>query len=353
MVYLWTGLISLGVSLAATPVLRMVGLKMGVVAEPGEGKVHSAPIPCIGGVGFYLSMLAAFTFLLAFYPDLWSARFEGLVLASTVIVLLGVYDDVVGASAREKLLLQGAVALLVYKYGFAFNAISNPFGGTIELGWLGLVFTVLWFVAIINAINLVDGLDGLAAGIVCIASISLFLIALRDYSVQLCVLTSILIGITLGFLPFNFHPARIFMGDTGAMFLGLVIAAAAVMENLKGTTSVTLLVPLVALGIPILDTLLAVIRRTLSWRHPFRGDMQHLHHRLLVLGLSQRQVVLFIYCVCIYLGSTAFVLSIALPQYTFLVLIILAIGAFLSLSGLRFVRRQVSTHTEDEVSKPG
>src|SRR5262249_6061331 len=256
-------------------------------------KVHTKPIPRVGGiavvVGFVVPLLGLFFWendvsaLFFAHPE----RVLGLFAGGLAIALLGLYDDVRGADARVKFAVQG----------FAVHVVANPFGDPVQLGLLSGPLTVLWIVGIINALNLIDGLDGLAAGVAVIIVMLTFAVALERLDVLMCLFMASLAGAVLGFLLYNWTPASLFRGDPGSMFLGFVLGVSTVATSQKSSTAVAILVPIVALGLPIADTLLALLRRA-AWGRPiFAADREHIHHRLFDLGLSHRQTVLPLYAV--------------------------------------------------------
>ena len=324
-----------------TPLCRIIAIKFGIVDLPDERKIHLEAIPRLGGVGFYIALLITLLLILFVFPELWHGEFIGLVFGALLIVLLGVVDDVIGLGATIKFGFQILVGYVAYKSGFRIEKLTNPFGGTFEIIWLSEILSILWFVGLMNAINLVDGLDGLASGIVFIASAGMLATAFMETDPVICLFSFILMGITLAFLRYNFHPAKIFMGDSGSLLLGYLIAAISILGQSKGVTAITLLVPLVALGLPILDTALAILRRLMQGKHLFQADQGHLHHRLIKIGLSQKQVVILVYLVCIYLSLTAFMLSELPPGYTLLVLIVLATGFFIFMEILKFMEAKI------------
>jgi UDP-GlcNAc:undecaprenyl-phosphate GlcNAc-1-phosphate transferase len=283
--HLWILLLSLLLSLAFTPLARKAALRLGILDLPKERGVHSAPQPLLGGLAIYLSLSIA---VLAFHPreETW-----GVVLAGGLAFLLGLRDDWRPLRPAWKLLGQVLVALVLYLVGVRISYITHPLGGgLLYLGSLSLPLTVFWTVALMNAINLIDGLDGLAAGVSGIAGVTLLFLAAQQGQPELAVfLSAALVGSLLGFLPYNFHPARIFMGDAGALTVGLFLAAITVEGSLKSPATLALAVPVLALGLPLFDTSLAIVRRLLSGKPVGQADRGHLHHRLLEAGLSHRE----------------------------------------------------------------
>jgi UDP-GlcNAc:undecaprenyl-phosphate GlcNAc-1-phosphate transferase len=239
-----------------------------------------------------------------------------------------------------KLSVQVPVGLIVYVAGFRIERLTNPFGADLVLGAASLPLTVLWVVAIVNAVNLIDGLDGLATGIGLLAALALAVVGLTRGEILILMLAAILAGSLAGFLPYNFPPARVFLGDTGSLLLGLLLATVGLVENRKATVTLALVGPLVAMVIPILDTLLAIVRRARNGQHPFRGDTLHLHHRLLTLGLTQRRAVLLIWAVSAYFAGLAVVFSVLPKRQVIWAALLLGGGVYAALSGLRQLERR-------------
>lgn len=306
-------------SLFVTPWVIRLARKLGAVDQPDQRKIHQRPMPRLGGLAVYLVFLAA---LLLTQP--LTTPLLGLLLGATVIVLLGVWDDVRGASPRLKLAVQVLAALALIPFGFHVEFLTNPLGGIIYLGWWGIPLTVFWVVAVTNAVNLIDGLDGLAAGTALIASLTLAVVAFTLGNMAVVAVTLILAGALVGFLRYNFHPARVFLGDTGSMFLGFTLATLAIMGLTKGATALSVIIPIVILGIPLTDTAFAVLRRYRNGRPIFYPDKGHLHHRLLGAGLTHRGAVLTMYGVNIVLGGSAVLLTILSTEQAVLLLFIVA-----------------------------
>ena len=349
--------VAFGVSLIATPLFRWIALRLRIIDWPGPRKIHRKAIPYLGGLAFYCSLVAVILLALLYFPqylEAWQRRFvvahQGnnpiipLVGGALLVLLLGLYDDIRGASAWIKLPCQILIAIYMYRQGFSIGQLSNPFdfaGGTLDLSSIAGVITVLWYVALMNGVNLIDGLDGLAAGVVAIAAGSLLLIAHSDLNLPLELMAVIILGGTLGFLPYNFPPAKIFMGDTGSLLLGFLLATSGLMGEVKGNTVIATIVPMIALGVTLLDTTLAFFRRIISGQHPFKADQQHIHHRLLRLGLSQRQVVLVIYYCSILFGLTSYLLSRIETRYSLLTIMILGLSLFLGIRILHFTEKLI------------
>jgi len=304
-------LIALTVALVLTPLIRGAAVRSGVLDHAlTSRKIHGRPIPRLGGVAivvaFYTPLVALFFFDTGVGRLLWSQpqRALALILGGLAMAALGVYDDLNGSGARIKFTVQVLVAAGMWWAGYRADSIATPFG-TLELGLLGFPVTVLWIVGITNALNLIDGLDGLATGIALAAAATIFWVSFANHRALMALFMVCLAGGLLGFLRYNFHPASIFMGDSGSLFVGFVLAATALQTHEKSTTAVALLVPIVALGLPIGDTLLSMARRTLRGQPMFSSDRGHIHHRLMARGLSHRATVLALYGITVVLSGMA------------------------------------------------
>jgi UDP-GlcNAc:undecaprenyl-phosphate GlcNAc-1-phosphate transferase len=300
-----------------TPIIRRVAHQVGALDYAHcSRKVHGLPVPRLGGMAIVLAFYAtliALLFIDTSVAQLFRAdprHAAGIFVGGTAIAALGIYDDLWGTGARSMFAVQFAVAGLVYALGYRIDEISNPFGDTIHLGWFGLPLTLLWIAGVVNAINLLDGLDGLAGGVALVSVGVTFVLSVMHGEPLMALVSAALAGGILGFLPYNFNPASIFMGDTGSMFLGFVLATSSIASHYqKSSTALTVLVPVVALGLPIADTLLAIVRRALRGAPLFVADRDHIHHRLLGLGLSHRQTVLAMYGASVVLGAAALALA--------------------------------------------
>lgn len=288
-----------------TPPVRSLALRLGAVDRPGGRRVNRSPVPRMGGLAISLAFLAVVP---AFCPP--DAPLPGLLGGALLIAAMGALDDLADLRPGAKLLAQLAAAALAVRGGVVLRAVSGLSGESIPLpGGLAAVLTLLWLVACTNAVNLIDGLDGLAVGVSAIGSLSMLLVALAVSAPAVAVLLAALNGACLGFLPFNRSPARIFMGDVGSQFLGFTLGAVSVMGLLKFHTLVSFFVPLLALSVPLADTAFAVLRRLSRGQSPFRADRGHIHHRLLDLGLSQRQAVAVLYALSSLQGLAAVLLA--------------------------------------------
>lgn len=315
--------IALAVAYFATPKVKDIAIKVGAMDAPDARKVHKEPIPRMGGLAIYLG------FVLAVLASMHISReIAGLLIGGTVILAVGIIDDMKQISAKTKLFGQILAAMLPILFGVKIEWLTNPFGDMLYLDYLATPLTVLWIVSLTNTVNLIDGLDGLAAGVSTIAAITILMVALQQNFWVVAILTAALAGSALGFLQHNFNPAKIFMGDTGSMFLGYMLAGISVLGTVKSAATIALVVPIVALGLPIMDTAFAIIRRY-SHGHPiFKPDKGHLHHRLLEMGLTQKQAVLLMYTISGCLGLSAIVLSEVNKTFGVLLIMLLLTVAF-------------------------
>jgi UDP-GlcNAc:undecaprenyl-phosphate GlcNAc-1-phosphate transferase len=255
----------------------------------------------------------------------------GMLLGGTVIMIIGVLDDKYQLPAKVKLLGQIIAACVLIAFDIKIEWLNNPWGGYLYLEYLSIPFTIFWVISFTNVVNLIDGLDGLAAGVTAIASITVILVAVQQGVYPVAVLTAALAGGIIGFIRYNFNPASIFMGDTGSMFIGYMLAAISIFGAVKSAATIALIVPAVALGLPIMDTAFAILRRYTNGRPIFQPDKGHLHHRLLAMGMSQRQAVLLMYAISATLSVAAVVLTEVDGYFAALVIAIIitcvAIGA--------------------------
>ncbi len=331
------------VAFALTPAARALAVRLGAVDQPGPRRIHLTPVPRMGGLAMAAAVLGV-AWLARALPGpaatLEPRPLLGLTLASIPILALGMADDRWSVSPWVKLVLQTCAALTLSLFGFGVPVLTNPFGPPIETGALNVPLTVLWVLAVTNAINLIDGLDGLAAGVVAIACAALWAAARSHQDFYVMFVASLVLGACAGFLRWNFPPASVFMGDTGSQFLGLVMAAISLLENRKGTAAVTLLLPLVALALPIADSTLAFARRFVRGQHVFRGDTEHIHHRVLALGLSVRAATLVMWGLAVFCSGIAVLLTLLPRAYAALLTTVLAAVLFVTFEGLRFVQRE-------------
>lgn len=325
--------------------------RLSIVDRPdGYRKVHLRDTPRLGGIAIFLaffapmagllffSHLSTLSDLLLFYPK---KRLLGLFIGSSMALGMGVLDDIFDLRPRWKILWQVLAAAVAFAFGYSINAISNPFGKALHLGPWAFPVTVFWFVGCMNAVNLLDGLDGLAAGTCLFVSMTLFLVSLHFNNVMAMLMMACLSGATLGFLFFNFPPARIFLGDSGSMLLGFLIAALSLMgASRKAEAAVALFIPIVALGLPILDTAMAILRRWYKRLPISSPDRQHIHHVLVSMGYSKQRVLLTLYAICLALGAAALLITFARSEVVVFVIGSLVVTAFVCVrlfSGVRLV----------------
>ena len=340
-IYIWTFAVALIVALIATPAVILLARKTGAMDAPNARKVHKTPIPRIGGLAIYLGFMAAIIFVAIKYglDDEMIKETVGLTLSGSLIVALGLVDDYKNLPAKIKLLGQiGAAAVLVLLFDVRIDFVTDPFGDYIYLEWFALPATMFWLVGLTNTVNLIDGLDGLAAGVASIASFTILLIALEQNFILVAVMTAALAGAALGFLKYNFNPAEIFMGDSGSMFLGFMLAGISVTGAVKSVATIALIVPIFALGLPILDTTFAIVRRLRGGVPIFKPDKGHLHHRLLSVGFTQRQAVLLMYVISALFGLSAIALTAVSSQIAVLILAVVVVAIIYGVKKLGIAR---------------
>ena len=341
------------ISFAATPVVRSFAKQVGAVDIPDNKRhIHTHPIPRMGGLAIFLGFLLSVLLFANITPQV-----RGILLGAILIVVVGAIDDVLNLNAWLKFCVQIVAAVIAVLSGVIINVVSNPLLITgeqaITVGILAVPVTILWIVGVTNSVNLIDGLDGLACGVSAIASLSMLVVSMlvSDANSNVAVILAALCGGCLGFIPYNLNPAKIFMGDTGALLLGYVLATASVIGMFKFYAIVTFILPVLALAVPLSDTIFAFTRRILRGQSPFHADRGHFHHKLLDMGLSQKQAVAVLYAVSAILGLTAVVLT-----SSGILRIVLAIVAFAIAVGIwLFVFRHNSSlhipHHEPEAGE--
>ena len=309
--YAFSFLVAAAVAFSLTPVVRLISLKMGWLDRPNWRKMNNKPMPLLGGVAIYLGFLVAILLFIHQKPFVAEIhRFKGIILGSLIIVLAGIFDDIKGLNALTKLFFQITAAVTVYLFGFTIMKVSGPLGGSFYLPEIAsMSLTVFWIVGFTNAVNLLDGLDGLSSGVTAIISGSLFFAAIKAQNPVMALLAITICGSALGFLPHNFYPAKIFMGDSGSLLLGFILSIISIEGAYKGATFTTMLVPVIAMAIPFIDTGLAIIRRILSGKGIMKADKEHIHHRLLFREGSQKKAVLTLYGLTLSFGLIAIALS--------------------------------------------
>jgi UDP-GlcNAc:undecaprenyl-phosphate/decaprenyl-phosphate GlcNAc-1-phosphate transferase len=329
--YLTLLFISCGLSLLLTPLLKYLAVRWGALDIPNERKIHGRPTPRFGGISIFIAFnlvfLASQNFDFFYFPPSFLTRINYLWLfaASLIILIIGTVDDFRSLPPSHKLFFQIIGALIISLSSYRIEVVTSPFG-TLGLGVWSVPATVLWVVAITNSLNLLDGLDGLAAGTAFIVSLSIFCIALINDNIGSALFSIILAGAALGFLKYNFHPASIFLGNAGSYYLGFMLSILSLESNSKDTTTVIILIPILLLGLPIMETILSMLRRLLKslhivgmngngdngrffflnrWR-VFQADRDHIHHRLLQMGFNQSRAVIVLYTISLILGALAF-----------------------------------------------
>lgn len=340
-VYFWAFAAAVIVALLATPAVISLAKKTGAMDAPNPRKVHKKPVPRIGGLAIYAGFMAAIFFVaIKFGLDGEQIKeVTGLIFSGSLIVALGLLDDYKNLPARVKLLGQiVAAVILVLFFDVRIDFVTDPFGDFLYLDSFAIPVTVFWLVGLTNTVNLIDGLDGLAAGVASIASITIMFAALDQNLILVAVLTAALAGAAVGFLKYNFNPAEIFMGDTGSMFLGFMLAGISVTGSVKSVATIALIVPIFALGLPILDTTFAIVRRFRGGVPIFKPDKGHLHHRLLSVGFSQRQAVLLMYVISALFGLSAIAMTEVSRQVAVLILLIIIVAIIYGVKKLGIAR---------------
>ena len=305
--YLLIFITAMVLALIFTPVAIKIAPKIGAIDIPKDNRrMHTKAMPRFGGMAIYIGTVAS---MLIFLP--YSTRLMGVIVGGTLMFIVGIIDDLKGMPAKIKLGFQILCAFILFQFSVSINFISNPFGdGYYFFPWIvSLLVTVIWIVGITNTINLIDGLDGLAAGVAFIASICIAYTAYIHGRTEISMAMLAIAGSASGFLPYNFNPARIFMGDGGSLFLGFMLAGLSVMSPMKSATMVATVVPVLVLGLPIFDTAFAILRRIINRRPIMEADKGHLHHRIMAAGLGQRRTVLTLYGISGVMGVAAILIS--------------------------------------------
>ncbi|MBO7748028.1 undecaprenyl/decaprenyl-phosphate alpha-N-acetylglucosaminyl 1-phosphate transferase [Paenibacillus sp. MWE-103] len=305
-------IISLCLALALTPLVIKLAFKVGAIDKPNHRKVHTKIMPRMGGLGIYAAFIGAYFAIQPFIPEGLFRSYDrnlinALLAGGSIIVLLGALDDRFELSAKVKLLGQIiAACVVVFGFGVKIDLLNIPFGEAMQpvASWISIPLTIIWIVGVTNAINLIDGLDGLAAGVSGIAIGTILVMAAVMGFAPVILLSALLLGGVIGFLVYNFHPAKIFMGDTGSLFLGFGLATLS-MLGFKQVTMVSFVTPLLIIGVPLSDTFFAIVRRWVNKKPIFAPDKGHLHHCLRELGFSHRRTVLIIYAIAAFFGLCA------------------------------------------------
>lgn len=300
--------VSFIITFVTTPFVKRIAVKAEIVDKPDEARrVHKKPIPRLGGLAMFYGFIVSVILF-----GIVDKGVRGMVMGALIILIIGIIDDAKQLSAKIKLPFQILAAVILILHDVRIDVISVPSfiseTGVLHLGFWGIPLTLLWIVGVTNAVNLIDGLDGLAAGVSSISCMSLFCIALIVGEHEVALITAALAGACFGFLPYNFNPAKIFMGDTGSTFLGFILASVSIMGLFKSYAVISVAVPFLVLGLPLFDTGFAIFRRVKAGKPIMSPDREHLHHRMLDMGLSQKKTVSIIYLMCTVLGLSAVVM---------------------------------------------
>lgn len=331
-------IISCVTTIIITPIIMKLAIKVNAVDKPNKKrKMHNGVKPSMGGLAIFIGVGAGLVYLQPVHPQL-----NAIIIGACIMIITGILDDIFELRAIYKLIGQISAAVVVVSSGLVIEKLTMPFIGTVYLEGFGLVLTVFWIVAASNAINLIDGLDGLAAGVSAIALSSILVMALIDYRIVVVYLSIVLIGSCFGFLFFNFHPSKIFMGDTGALFLGYAIAIVSMLGLFKNVAFFSFIVPVIVLAIPIFDTIHAIIRRKINKQGIATADMKHIHYQLINMGYSHRTSVLIIYGFSVFFGIMAIVFNSATLLTSLIVLgiIVLAIQLIAEIAGITLSHRR-------------
>ena len=338
------------VAFIATPVVRSLAFKIGAVDVPKDNRrMHNHPIPRMGGLAIFFGFILS---AMIFVP--LSTPVRGMLLGGVIIVILGIFDDIYALPALPKFFVQIAAALVAVLMGNQIDILSNPNIFSSEPYWVlgiwSIPISVLWIVGITNAVNLIDGLDGLACGVSTISSMTMLVIALTVAEPDTALLMAALAGACIGFLPYNLNPAKIFMGDTGSTFLGFILATVSIDGLFKSYAIISFAVPFLMLGLPIFDTCFAIFRRVSHGQSPMAPDRGHIHHRLIDMGFSQKQAVAVLYIISAILGLCAVVLTTSGELKAMLLL--LALCAAGAVSGRIFLSNNEKRRSEDKAESP-
>ena len=331
-------------SLITTPLIRRLCERYKLLDVPSDGRrIHRKAVPRLGGFALYISCLSALS-LLPFVDNLLTQTLSGLkpelltlFVPATLVLLLGGYDDLRGTNAIVKFVGLGLIATLFYAMGGRIDALSIPLFGSVQLTPLAsFIITVVWLVGITNAFNLIDGLDGLASGAALFASLVILGVSISQERTLMIVVSLVLCGALAGFLRYNFNPASIFLGDSGSLFTGFLLAALSVLGTQKATTAVAIVVPILAFGFPVVDTVMTMGRRMVSRNPVFQGDTEHIHHMLLARGWSQRRAALVLYGVCALFGLAALIFPATGSKLTGFMLFVISVAVIIAVGHLRY-----------------
>lgn len=342
---LFAFILALAVAFAATPAVKMLAIRIKAVDVPRDSRrMHKTPIPRLGGLAIFLGFLVSILIFGRTGPQM-----AAILVGAILLVALGMVDDVVALKPGIKFLGQIVAALIPTLAGVVITRFTNPFsaGGYFNLEIFSIPVTILWIVGITNAVNFIDGLDGLACGVSAIATVTMFVIAVLYSEYQIALMMAALAGACLGFLPYNMNPAKIFMGDTGSMFLGYILAVTSIQGLFKFYAVISFAVPFILLGLPIFDTAFAIIRRLAHGQSPLQADRGHVHHRLIDLGFDQKQSVAILYAFSAVLGLTAVLLATTNEAKLVILALAVLICFFLGMSLMTMEKR----HQKEEQAR--
>lgn len=339
------------VAFGTTPIVKAFAQRVGAMDNPGEERrIHTHPIPRMGGMAIFLGFLLS----VVLFADI-SKPVQGILIGCVIIVATGVLDDIVSLRWWIKLAAQLIAAVIAVAHGVTIEGIMNPnvfaAENTLLIGYLSIPVTIIWIVGVTNAVNLIDGLDGLACGVSAISSVTMLTVALMVAEPNIAVLLAALAGGCLGFIPYNLNPAKIFMGDTGALLLGYVLATVSILGLFKFYAVMTFLVPVMALALPLFDTAFAIVRRVLKGQSPMTPDRGHLHHRLIDHGLSQKQAVAVLYSISAMMGLTAVVICTTGKLRLILLAVELAIAVAVGIFVVETIEHPASSAAQPEAHR--
>jgi UDP-GlcNAc:undecaprenyl-phosphate GlcNAc-1-phosphate transferase len=351
-------LLPVGLSLLLTPVVISYAKRIGAIDQPNERKVHTQPIPRLGGVVIYISFFVSLIVAIMIDPGIGtlaglSPRSGVMLVGSlTLVLILGIWDDLHSLPPAKKFVGELIAASIVYFSGFQITSITHPFSASyLNVGVFSYFLTVIWIVGVTNAFNLIDGLDGLASGVALIVSITIFSISLIKGDAATSVMAVLMAGTLIGFLRYNFQGAKIFLGDSGSLFIGFTLAILSMQSSTKGSTAFSIIIPVLALGLPIMDTVLSMIRRFIRSVLPrgekqssfmgkltamFHPDRGHIHHQLISKGFSHTRAVLLLYVVSCLFGLGAFAITLSNNFGATLIIISISIATFIGVSQLKY-----------------
>jgi len=347
LLYIAAFAVAFGITLFATPLSKTMSTMIGAIDYPKKRGMHSVPIPRMGGIAIVLGFVVTMFVMTFFVDEFRNAEFLGFIVGGIIIVITGILDDIYNIKARTKLMLQIAAAAVVIASGTRIEFVFWPL--MTDVSAISVPLTFIWIIGVTNAVNLIDGLDGLAAGVASICALALTVLCIISGSPLAVVLSATLAGSCLGVLPRNFSPAEIFMGDTGALFLGYVLAVASIIGVFKFYAMLSVIIVFFAMALPIFDTLFAMTRRALNGKPIMGADREHLHHRLIDAGFSTTKAVVMLYVLSIVTGAFAVAIAIADLWIILVVAVLaLALGMMIIVYRKRISRRQDHTLQSSE-----